>query len=161
APLTSLIWLTSVLSIVLTYIVSSKMIPELGGDTSLWWKLATIISCGTLAGALIPEFVKVFTSTSSSHVKEIVTSSREGGASLTILSGFVAGNFSAFWLGFTMLALMGIGYSVSNSFPSSLMVAPAVFAFGLVAFGFLGMGAVTIAVDSYGPVTDNAQSIYE
>ncbi len=161
APLTTLVWLTSILSIILTYIVSSVMIPNLGGDPSLWWKLATIISCGTLAGALIPEFVKVFTSTNSRHVNEIVTSSREGGASLNILSGFVAGNFSAYWLGFTMLLLMSIGYYVSNSFPGNLMVAPAVFAFGLVAFGFLGMGPVTIAVDSYGPVTDNAQSIYE
>ena len=161
APLTTLVWLTSLLSIGLTYVVSSQMIPELGGDTSLWWKLATVISCGTLAGALIPEFVKVFTSTSSRHVREIVTSSREGGASLNILSGFVAGNFSAYWLGFAMLMLMGIGYGVSTLGLGTLMVAPAVFAFGLVAFGFLGMGPVTIAVDSYGPVTDNAQSIYE
>jgi K(+)-stimulated pyrophosphate-energized sodium pump len=161
APLTTLVWLTSILSIVLTYIVSSVMIPDLSGDPSLWWKLATVISCGTLAGALIPELVKVFTSTNSRHVREIVTSSREGGASLNILSGFVAGNFSAYWLGFAMLALMTVGYLVSNSMPDSLMVAPAVFAFGLVAFGFLGMGPVTIAVDSYGPVTDNAQSVYE
>ncbi len=161
APLTTLVWLTSILSIVLTYVISAVMIPDLGGDPSLWWKLATIISCGTLAGALIPEFVKVFTSTKSRHVNEIVTSSREGGASLNILSGFVAGNFSAYWLGFTMLFLMSIGYFVSIDFPPSLMIAPAVFAFGLVAFGFLGMGPVTIAVDSYGPVTDNAQSIYE
>jgi len=160
-PLTTLVWLTSILSIVLTYIVSSVMIPTLGGDTSLWWKLATVISCGTLAGALIPEFVKVFTSTNSRHVREIVTSSREGGASLNILSGFVAGNFSAYWLGFTMLTLMSVGYFVSTTFPAGVMLAPAVFAFGLVAFGFLGMGPVTIAVDSYGPVTDNAQSIYE
>jgi K(+)-stimulated pyrophosphate-energized sodium pump len=161
APLTTLVWLTSILSIVLTYIVSSVMIPTLGGDSTLWWKLATVISCGTLAGALIPEFVKVFTSTNSRHVNEIVTSSREGGASLNILSGFVAGNFSAYWLGFTMLLLMSIGYYVSTMGLGSIMVAPAVFAFGLVAFGFLGMGPVTIAVDSYGPVTDNAQSIYE
>jgi K(+)-stimulated pyrophosphate-energized sodium pump len=161
APLTTLVWLTSILSIVLTYIISSMMIPTLGGDSSLWWKLATVISCGTLAGALIPEFVKVFTSTNSRHVREIVTSSREGGASLNILSGFVAGNFSAYWLGFAMLALMSIGYYMSTMGVGSLMVAPAVFAFGLVAFGFLGMGPVTIAVDSYGPVTDNAQSIYE
>ncbi len=161
APLTSLVWLTSLLSIGLTYVLSAVMIPDLGGDTSLWWKLATIISCGTLAGALIPELVKVFTSTSSRHVNEIVTSSREGGASLNILSGFVAGNFSAYWLGFAMLALMSIGYAVSTLGLGALMVAPAVFAFGLVAFGFLGMGPVTIAVDSYGPVTDNAQSIYE
>ena len=160
-PLTTLVWLTSLLSIALTYLISAFMIPNLGGDDSLWWKLATVISCGTLAGALIPEFVKVFTSTNSRHVREIVTSSREGGASLNILSGFVAGNFSAYWLGFTMLALMGIAYTVSTAFPASMMVAPAVFAFGLVAFGFLGMGPVTIAVDSYGPVTDNAQSVYE
>jgi K(+)-stimulated pyrophosphate-energized sodium pump len=160
-PLTTLVWLTSILSIALTYVISSVMIPNLAGDSSLWWKLATVISCGTLAGALIPEFVKVFTSTNSRHVNEIVTSSREGGASLNILSGFVAGNFSAYWLGFAMLLLMSIGYSVSTSFPVTLMIAPAVFAFGLVAFGFLGMGPVTIAVDSYGPVTDNAQSIYE
>jgi K(+)-stimulated pyrophosphate-energized sodium pump len=161
APLTTLVWLTSILSIVLTYVISSMMIPMLAGDSTLWWKLATVISCGTLAGALIPEFVKVFTSTSSRHVREIVTSSREGGASLNILSGFVAGNFSAYWLGFAMLFLMSIGYYVSLGFPVTMMVAPAVFAFGLVAFGFLGMGPVTIAVDSYGPVTDNAQSIYE
>jgi K(+)-stimulated pyrophosphate-energized sodium pump len=160
-PLTTLVWLTSILSIVLTYIVSAFMIPDLGGDSSMWWKLATVISCGTLAGALIPEFVKVFTSTNSRHVREIVTSSREGGASLNILSGFVAGNFSAYWLGMTMLALMSVGYLVSTAFLSTMMLAPAVFAFGLVAFGFLGMGPVTIAVDSYGPVTDNAQSVYE
>ncbi len=161
APLTALVWLTSILSIVLTYVLSDMMIPDLAGDTTLWWKLATIISCGTLAGALIPEFVKVFTSTNSRHVREIVTSSREGGASLNILSGFVAGNFSAYWLGMAMLALMSVGYFVSTMFPVGLMLAPAVFAFGLVAFGFLGMGPVTIAVDSYGPVTDNAQSVYE
>ncbi len=164
SPLTTLVWLTSILSIVLTYIISSMMIPTLGGDSTLWWKLATIISCGTLAGALIPEFVKVFTSTNSRHVREIVTSSREGGASLNILSGFVAGNFSAYWLGMAMLLLMSIGYFMSTMMPvgaSAIMLAPAVFAFGLVAFGFLGMGPVTIAVDSYGPVTDNAQSIYE
>ena len=166
APLTTLVWLTSILSIVLTYIVSAKMIPALGGDESLWWKLSTIISCGTLAGALIPELVKVFTSTNSRHVREIVTSSREGGASLNILSGLVAGNFSAYWLGMTMMALMGIAYEVSTTGLGVLMIqnhpeAAAVFAFGLVAFGFLGMGPVTIAVDSYGPVTDNAQSVYE
>ena len=160
-PLTTLVWLTSILSIGLTYVISAFMIPELGGDESMWWKLATVISCGTLAGALIPEFVKVFTSTSSRHVREIVTSSREGGASLNILSGFVAGNFSAYWLGFAMLSLMSVGYFMSTMFLGTLMLAPAVFAFGLVAFGFLGMGPVTIAVDSYGPVTDNAQSIYE
>jgi K(+)-stimulated pyrophosphate-energized sodium pump len=164
SPLTTLVWLTSILSIVLTYAISSMMIPTLGGDSTLWWKLATIISCGTLAGALIPEFVKVFTSTNSRHVREIVTSSREGGASLNILSGFVAGNFSAYWLGMAMLLLMSIGYFMSTMMPTgsdALMLAPAVFAFGLVAFGFLGMGPVTIAVDSYGPVTDNAQSVYE
>ena len=162
--LTSLVWVTSILSIVLTYIVSYLMIPNLAHDASLWWKLSTIISCGTLAGALIPEFVKVFTSTQSRHVREIVTSSKEGGASLNILSGLVAGNFSAFWLGLVMVVLMAIGYGVSTTFPvgaGAIMVAPAVFAFGLVAFGFLGMGPVTIAVDSYGPVTDNAQSVYE
>jgi K(+)-stimulated pyrophosphate-energized sodium pump len=160
-PLTSLVWLTSIISIVLTYIVSYLIIPNLGGDTSLWWKLASIISCGTLAGAIIPEFVKVFTSVESRHVAEVVTSSEEGGASLNILSGLVAGNFSAYWLGLTMVVLMGIGYLVSLGGLASLMLAPAVFAFGLVAFGFLGMGPVTIAVDSYGPVTDNAQSVYE
>jgi K(+)-stimulated pyrophosphate-energized sodium pump len=161
APLTTLVWLTSILSIALTYIISSLMIPNLANDPSLWWKLATVISCGTLAGALIPEFVKVFTSTNSRHVREIVTSSKEGGASLNILSGFVAGNFSGFWLGFTMLLLMTIGFAMSTTGFGEIMLAPAVFAFGLVAFGFLGMGPVTIAVDSYGPVTDNAQSIYE
>ncbi len=161
APLTFLVWLTSIVSIVLTYIVSYFIIPELGGDTSLWWKLSTVITCGTLAGAVIPELVKVFTSTESRHVREVVTSSREGGASLNILSGFVAGNFSAFWLGMAMMVLMGAAYIVSTHGLAALMVAPAVFAFGLVAFGFLGMGPVTIAVDSYGPVTDNAQSVYE
>jgi K(+)-stimulated pyrophosphate-energized sodium pump len=161
APLTSLVWITSIVSIVLTYIVSYLMIPTLG-DGTIWWKLASIISCGTLAGAVIPELVKVFTSTESSHVREVVTSAQEGGASLGILSGFVAGNFSGYWLGLCMVALMGMGYFCSTG-PSmaELMLAPAVFAFGLVAFGFLGMGPVTIAVDSYGPVTDNAQSVYE
>jgi K(+)-stimulated pyrophosphate-energized sodium pump len=160
APLTSLVWLTSIISVVITYIVSYLLIPDLG-DGSLWWKLSTVITCGTLAGAIIPEFVKVFTSTESTHVKEIVTSSREGGASLNILSGFVAGNFSAYWLGLSIVTLMGIAYLVSTLGLSALMLAPAVFAFGLVAFGFLGMGPVTIAVDSYGPVTDNAQSVFE
>ncbi len=160
-PLTSLVWLTSILSIGLTFVASALMISDLGGDTSLWWKLSIVISCGTLAGALIPEFVKIFTSTHSRHVQEIVTSSREGGASLNILSGLVAGNFSAYWLGFAMLSLMSVAFLVSNYGLAALMAAPAVFAFGLVAFGFLGMGPVTIAVDSYGPVTDNAQSIYE
>ncbi len=161
SPLTSLVWLTSIISIVLTYIVSYVIVPVLGGDTTQWWKLATIISCGTLAGAIIPELVKVFTSTESRHVREVVTSADEGGASLGILSGFVAGNFSCYYLGFTMVALMATGYYVSNFGLGALMLAPAVFAFGLVAFGFLGMGPVTIAVDSYGPVTDNAQSVYE
>jgi K(+)-stimulated pyrophosphate-energized sodium pump len=160
-PLTHLVWLTSILSVVLTYIVSYFMIPDLNGDSSLWWKLATVITCGTLAGAIIPEFVKIFTSTNSSHVREIVTSAREGGASLTILSGFVAGNFSAYWLGIAILALMSTAFAVSTMGLGSIMLAPAVFAFGLVAFGFLGMGPVTIAVDSYGPVTDNAQSVFE
>jgi len=161
APLTFLVWLTSIVSIILTYIVSYFMIPDLGGDSSLWWKLSSVITCGTLAGALIPELVKVFTSTNSAHVREVVTSSREGGASLNILSGLVAGNFSAFWIGMAMVLLMGVAYGVSTLGLAGLMVAPAVFAFGLVAFGFLGMGPVTIAVDSYGPVTDNAQSVYE
>ncbi|MGA2132799.1 MAG: sodium-translocating pyrophosphatase [Bryobacteraceae bacterium] len=161
APLTSLVWLTSLISVGLTYVVSYFVIPDLGGDTSLWWKLSTVITCGTLAGAIIPEGVKVFTSTQSRHVREIVNSAREGGASLTILSGFVAGNFSAYWLGFAILGLMSAAYGVSTLGLASLMVAPAVFAFGLVAFGFLGMGPVTIAVDSYGPVTDNAQSVFE
>ncbi len=160
-PLTSLVWLTSVVSVVLTYVTSYLLIPHLG-DGSLWWKLSTVITCGTLAGAIIPEFVKVFTSTDSRHVREVVTSSREGGASLNILSGLVAGNFSAYWMGLTIVALMSIAYGVSTmGLDSILPLAPAVFAFGLVAFGFLGMGPVTIAVDSYGPVTDNAQSVYE
>ena len=161
APLTSLVWLTSIISIILTYIVSYLIVPVLGGDTTQWWKLGTIISCGTLAGAIIPELVKVFTSVESRHVREVVTSADEGGASLGILSGFVAGNFSCYYLGFTMVALMSIGYYVSTFGLGAMMLAPAVFAFGLVAFGFLGMGPVTIAVDSYGPVTDNAQSVYE
>ncbi|MGH9903929.1 MAG: sodium/proton-translocating pyrophosphatase, partial [Pyrinomonadaceae bacterium] len=151
-PLTSLVWVTSILSVVLTYVVSYLMIPSLGGDTSLWWKLSTIITCGTLAGAVIPELVKVFTSTESRHVSEVVTSSNEGGASLNILSGLVAGNFSAYWLGIAIVLLMGIAWAVSTLGLGALMAAPAVFAFGLVAFGFLGMGPVTIAVDSYGPV---------
>ena len=161
APLTSLVWLTSLISVGLTYLVSYFMIPELNNDTSLWWKLSSVITCGTLAGAIIPEGVKAFTSTRSRHVREIVASAREGGASLTILSGFVAGNFSAFWLGAAILGLMSVAYGISTLGLASLMVAPAVFAFGLVAFGFLGMGPVTIAVDSYGPVTDNAQSVFE
>ncbi len=160
APLTTLVWLTSIVSVVITYAVSYVLVPDLG-DGSLWWKLSTVITCGTLAGAIIPEFVKVFTSTESGHVREVVASSREGGASLNILSGFVAGNFSAYWLGLTIVFLMGIAYWVSLFGLGDLMLAPAVFAFGLVAFGFLGMGPVTIAVDSYGPVTDNAQSVFE
>src|SRR5687767_2880031 len=160
-PLTRLVWLTSVVSVVLTYVVSYLLIPDIGGDPSLWWKLSTIITCGTLAGAIIPELVKIFTSTESAHVREVVISSREGGASLNILSGFVAGNFSAYWLGLSIVALMAIAYGVSSTGVGALMIAPAVFAFGLVAFGFLGMGPVTIAVDSYGPVTDNAQSVFE
>jgi K(+)-stimulated pyrophosphate-energized sodium pump len=161
APLTTLVWLTSIVSILATYIVSYAMIPDLGGDPTLWWKLSTVITCGTLAGAVIPELVKVFTSMESRHVREVVASSREGGASLNILSGFVAGNMSAFWLGTAILALMAVAFGVSTTGMGALMLAPAVFAFGLVAFGFLGMGPVTIAVDSYGPVTDNAQSVYE
>jgi len=159
-PLTNLVWLTSAVSIGLTYLASWALISNLG-DGTLWWKLASIISCGTLAGAVVPELVKVFTSTNSGHVKEVVAASREGGASLNILSGFIAGNFSAYWLGLTIVALMGAAYGVSTLGLGDLMMAPAVFAFGLVAFGFLGMGPVTLAVDSYGPVTDNAQSVFE
>jgi K(+)-stimulated pyrophosphate-energized sodium pump len=161
APLTALVWVTSILSVVLTYVLSAFMIPDIGGNPDLWWQLSTVITCGTLAGAIIPEFVKVFTSTSSGHVKEVVDSAREGGASLNILSGLVAGNFSAYWLGMAIMALMAIAFGVSTMGLGELMKAPAIFAFGLVAFGFLGMGPVTIAVDSYGPVTDNAQSVYE
>jgi K(+)-stimulated pyrophosphate-energized sodium pump len=178
-PLTMLVWLTSLISIVVTFIASYLLIPNLHGNTTLWWKLAGIISCGTAAGALIPEATKVFTSVHSRHVREVVSTSREGGASLNILSGLTAGNFSAFWIGGMMIvALMGLAYMISgiggpagttitpagnvvDTSLASIMVAPAVFAFGLVAFGFLGMGPVTIAVDSYGPVTDNAQSVYE
>jgi K(+)-stimulated pyrophosphate-energized sodium pump len=165
APLTSLVWITSIVSMILTFVVSYLLI---GGSTdvgtahpSYWWMLSIIISMGTLAGAIIPELVKVFTSTKSAHVKEVVDSAKEGGPSLDILSGFVAGNFSAYYLGFAIMVLMGIGYLVSTQGLGDIMMAPAVFAFGLVAFGFLGMGPVTIAVDSYGPVTDNAQSVYE
>ena len=160
-PLTRLVWITSIVSIAITYLVSYLLIPNLGNSTALWWQLSTIISCGTLAGAVIPELVKVFTSTSSKHVQEVVSSSREGGASLNILSGLVAGNFSCLWLGLSITGLMSVAYLISTNGLEALMVAPAVFAFGLVAFGFLGMGPVTIAVDSYGPVTDNAQSVYE
>src|SRR3989440_1634283 len=167
APLTSLVWITSIVSIALTYVVSYLIIPVLGGDATLWWKLATIISCGTLAGAVIPELVKIFTSTKSKHVQEVVKSAEEGGTTVGILSGFVAGNFSAYWLGISILGLMGIAFLISTLGLDALMVSTAtihiapVFGFGLVAFGFLGMGPVTIAVDSYGPVTDNAQSVYE
>ncbi len=160
-PLTQLVWITSILSVALTYVVSKVIIPGLGTDGTLWWKLSTVITCGTLAGAIIPELVKVFTSTSSRHVREVVSSSKEGGASLNILSGLVAGNFSAYWLGITIMLLMAAAFGVSTLGLGELMKAPAIFAFGLVAFGFLGMGPVTIAVDSYGPVTDNAQSVYE
>jgi len=165
SPLTSLVWITSIVSMILTFVVSYLLI---GGNTlvgdvhpNYWWMLSIIISMGTLAGALIPELVKIFTSTKSAHVKEVVTSTREGGASLNILSGFVSGNYSAYYIGFAIMVLMGIGYVVSTQGLGDIMLAPAVFAFGLVAFGFLGMGPVTIAVDSYGPVTDNAQSVYE
>ena len=172
SPLTSLVFITSGLSVVLTYVASYLLIPNINGDTSLWWKLATIITCGTLAGAIIPELVKVFTSTHSRHVREVVTASEQGGPSLNILSGLVAGNFSAYWIGMAIMFLMGIAYYITTlgftpaggteaMYLGNLMVAPAVFAFGLVAFGFLGMGPVTIAVDSYGPVTDNAQSVFE
>ena len=169
-PLTNLVWLTSFLSIITTYVASYVMIKDLG-DGSMWWKLSTIISCGTAAGALIPEFTKVFTSVHSKHVREIVDASREGGASLNVLSGLVAGNFSGYWLGLVITALMAAAYGVSSiggvDHGVAQLLTPftapavAVFAFGLVAFGFLGMGPVTIAVDSYGPVTDNAQSVYE
>jgi K(+)-stimulated pyrophosphate-energized sodium pump len=160
-PLTSLVWLTSIISIALTFFISHLLIPVLGGDATMWWKLSAIITCGTLAGAIIPELVKVFTSTESRHVREIVTASREGGASLNILAGLIAGNFSAYWMGLIIAMLMGIAAWISGFFPPNTMLAPAVFSFGLVAFGFLGMGPVTIAVDSYGPVTDNAQSVFE
>ncbi len=173
-PLTSLVWITSLLSVALTFVVSHFMIPDVAGNANFWWQLSIIITCGTLAGAIIPELIKVFTSTESGHVKEVVTSTREGGASLNILSGFIAGNFSAFWMGMVVIFLMGIAYLMSLQGLGELMplgpLGPngkplidvaTVFAFGLVAFGFLGMGPVTIAVDSYGPVTDNAQSVYE
>ncbi len=166
APLTMLVWITSIVSVVMTYAVSFLLIPGLG-DGTLWWKLSTIITCGTLAGAIIPEVVKIFTSTESGHVREVVTASREGGASLNVISGLVAGNFSAYWMGIVIVTLMSLAYAVSLFGLDALFIkvgeiTPApVFAFGLVAFGFLGMGPVTIAVDSYGPVTDNAQSVYE
>ena len=159
SPLTHLIWLTSILSIVMTFGVSYWQLAHLGND--LWLVLSIIISCGTLGAALIPEFTKIFTSPHATHTKEVVRASREGGASLTILSGLVAGNFSAFWIGMVVVFLMGMAYLASLHIPAVAMIYPSVFAFGLVAFGFLGMGPVTIAVDSYGPVTDNAQSVYE
>jgi K(+)-stimulated pyrophosphate-energized sodium pump len=162
-PLTNLVWMTSIVSIIATYLVSYVLISDLGGNSNLWWQLSTIISCGTLAGAVIPELTKVFTSTESSHVREVVTCSREGGGSLNILSGLTAGNFSAYWMGLAIGGLMLLAYLVSTLGLDGLlnpMTAP-VFAFGLVAFGFLSMGPVTIAVDSYGPVTDNAQSVFE
>lgn len=158
-PLTNLIWITSILSIIVTFIVSKILIGDL--PNNLWLTLSVIISCGTLGAALIPEFTKIFTSSKSKHVNEVVTASREGGASLNILSGLVAGNFSAFWLGMVFLLLMFVAYFASTYVPDTVMIYPSIFAFGLVAFGFLSMGPVTIAVDSYGPVTDNAQSIYE
>jgi K(+)-stimulated pyrophosphate-energized sodium pump len=165
-PLTALVWVTSILSVALTFLVSYLLIPNLGGDPTLWWKLSAIITCGTLAGAIIPEAIKVFTSTESRHVREVVTASREGGASLNVISGLVAGNFSAYWMGLIIAGLMGLAFWFSGAGAEGqgvgqLMIAAPVFAFGLVAFGFLGMGPVTIAVDSYGPVTDNAQSVYE
>lgn len=161
APLTNLVWITSLLSIVVTFGASYFLIHDLNGNTDLWWILSTIISCGTLGGALIPEFTKIFTSPKSGHVQEIVNAGKEGGASLTILTGFVAGNFSAFWKGLVFFVLMFIAYFASTHGLDTIMVYPSIFAFGLVAFGLLGMGPVTIAVDSYGPVTDNAQSVYE
>ena len=161
APLTSLVWITSIVSVAVTFIISYLTIPLLGGDPSLWWKLSIIISCGTLAGAIIPELVKVFTSTESHHVAKWSLLRAKAAPSLNILSGLVAGNFSAYWLGISIVVLMSIAYYVSTLGLDALMVAAPVFAFGLVAFGFLGMGPVTIAVDSYGPVTDNAQSVYE
>ena len=158
-PLTNLVWLTSILSIAMTFGVSHWLLSSLGGN--LWLVLSVIISCGTLGAALIPEFTKIFTSPKAKHTAEVVTASKEGGASLTILSGIVAGNFSAFWIGMVIVLLMALAYVASTHIPASTMIYPSVFAFGLVAFGFLGMGPVTIAVDSYGPVTDNAQSVYE
>ncbi len=159
-PLTMLVWLTSLISIAMTYLLSYLLVPALG-DGTLWWKLSTIITCGTIAAALIPELVKAFTSVNSGHVREVLTASKEGGPSLNVLSGLVAGNFSAYWMGMAIVFLMAAAYAVSTMGLGELMLSPAIFAFGLVAFGFLGMGPVTIAVDSYGPVTDNAQSVYE
>ncbi len=164
-PLTSLVWVTSIFSVIATFVISKMLIPELGGG-QMWWQLSAIITCGTLAGAIIPEMIKIFTSTESGHVREVVTASREGGASLNILAGLTAGNFSAFWMGTVIVSLMGVAYLISTQELSQVIslgegTAAAVFSFGLVAFGFLGMGPVTIAVDSYGPVTDNAQSVFE
>ena len=159
-PLSNLVWLTSVFSIIMTFVVSKWLLGDLA-DSNLWLVLSIIISCGTLGAALIPEATKVFTSPKAKHTNEVVTASREGGASLTILSGLVSGNFSGFWIGAIIVLLMGLAYAASTYIPNAFMVYPSVFAFGLVAFGFLGMGPVTIAVDSYGPVTDNAQSVYE
>jgi len=159
-PLLSLVWLTSFVSIGLTYLVSWLVLPNLGGG-SMWWKFASIITCGTIAGALIPELVNMFTAVKSAYVQNIVNASRKGGAPLTILAGFCAGNFSAYWMGLCIMGLMAIAYGVSTTGLNVLMIAPSVFAFGLVAFGFLSMGPVTIAVDSFGPVADNAQSVYE
>ena len=167
APLTSLVWITSIVSIAVTFVASYFLLGGLTAYPDLWWVLSAIISCGTLAGAVIPEFTKVFTSTNSRHVQEVVNASSHGGASLNILSGFVAGNFSAFWKGLVILGLMLISYlfslntSLTSLMPAEFSFAAPIFAFGLVAFGFLGMGPVTIAVDSFGPVTDNAQSVYE
>lgn len=158
-PLTNLVWITSILSICMTFGVSRWLLADMGGN--LWLILSAIISCGTLGAALIPEFTKIFTSPKAKHTEEVVTASREGGASLTILSGIVSGNFSGFWIGMVIVLLMGLAYAASTHIPEAVMIYPSVFAFGLVAFGFLGMGPVTIAVDSYGPVTDNAQSVYE
>ncbi|NDD92224.1 sodium-translocating pyrophosphatase, partial [bacterium] len=157
-PLTALVWVTSIVSMVVTFAISYLMISDMG---DMWWKLSVIISCGTLAAAIIPEFTKVFTSAKSKHVAEVVSASREGGSSLTVLSGLVAGNFSAFWKGMVMVGLMFVAYVAAKAGLEQYMGYPAVFAFGLVAFGMLGMGPVTIAVDSYGPVTDNAQSVFE
>ena len=159
APLTSLVWITSFVSIALTFVVSNLIIGDLANG--LWWKLSVIITCGTIAGAVIPEVVKIFTSTASSFVKNVVNSSKNGGASLNILAGLTSGNFSGYWMGLVIITLMAIAYGISSLTGFDIMSHPAVFAFGLVAFGFLGMGPVTIAVDSYGPVTDNAQSVYE
>jgi len=158
-PLTSLVWITSLLSIAVTFIVSYLTIYDL--PNHLWISLSVIISAGTLGAALIPEFTKIFTSPKSTHVDEVVEASKRGGASLNILSGLVAGNFSAFWKGMVFFMLMFIAYYASTYGLDAFMIYPSIFAFGLVAFGMLGMGPVTIAVDSYGPVTDNAQSIYE